>query len=239
MATAAQSYTLQLSSALSDQVTAEHYLKNLEPAISVPYLAQPRAQLEQLAFVNSFTNVDSGRYNNNKVILAWRTAPHTHDGTDATVPSAWNTYTMTLDDGHYTLPSLELHMAKKMYEDTLATTSYNNDIAQYAPGKGSLWGDMDAYTRTPPESTDIYITPTEVLAVGAKTFVVDKIEYHDGASKRTLAGAKPPVWWIGNCEGGAATADALGLFNGKTITAITYSSLVNRDQISDPWTPTS
>ena len=77
MAAAAQSYTLQLSSALSDQVTAEHYLKDLEPAISVPYLAQPRAQLEQLAFVNSFTNVDSDRYNNNKVILAWRTAPHT------------------------------------------------------------------------------------------------------------------------------------------------------------------
>ena len=232
MAAAAQSYTLQLSSALSDQVTAEHYLKDLEPAISVPYLAQPRAQLEQLAFVNSFTNVDSDRYNNNKVTLAWRTAPHTHDGADKTAPSAWNTYTMTLDDGHYTLPSLELHMAKKLYEDTLQVTSFNNDIAQYAPGKGSLWGDMDAYTRAAPESTDIYITPTEVLAVGAKTFVVDKIEYHDGASKRTLAGAKPPACWIGNCEGGAATDDALGLFNGKTITAITYSSTSKKYSIT-------
>ena len=223
MAAAAHSYTLQLSSALSDQVTAEHYLKDLEPAISVPYLAQPRAQLEQLAFVNSFTNVDSDRYKNNKVILAWRTAPHTHDGADKTAPSAWNTYTMTLDDGHYTLPSLELHMAKKLYEDTLQVTSFNNDIAQYAPGKGSLWGDMDAYTRAAPESTDIEITATAKVDQGATSFEVESIKYYEGNVLRAVTGAKPPACLIGTCKGGGGYT-----FDGSVVTDITYNKTTKK-----------
>ena len=67
MAAAAQSYSIQVSSALSEATVGEHYNKTLEPPLRVPYLAQPRAQLESLAFTNGFTNVDAKRYDNHKI----------------------------------------------------------------------------------------------------------------------------------------------------------------------------
>ena len=100
MAAAAQSYTIQLSSALSDAQVGEHYSKVLEPPIQVPYLARPRAQLEQLAFVNSFTNIDSKKYNNHKVNFAWRVPTEDPNQAGDFKPGEWNTLTIELDDGH-------------------------------------------------------------------------------------------------------------------------------------------
>ena len=59
MSQVAASHIIQLNSATAQKRTNEHYVMALEPTISVPYLAKPRAQLEGLSFSNSFTNVDA------------------------------------------------------------------------------------------------------------------------------------------------------------------------------------
>jgi hypothetical protein len=70
MAAAAQTFTIQLNSSAAERTSEseERYQIALTPAIEVPYLAQPRAQLESLAFSNSFTNV-SAHLDNNKIAL--------------------------------------------------------------------------------------------------------------------------------------------------------------------------
>ena len=59
MAAAAQSYTVLLNSSKCDKVAEEHFVRTLDPPIDIPYLAQPRAQLEQLSFANTFSNVNA------------------------------------------------------------------------------------------------------------------------------------------------------------------------------------
>lgn len=44
----------------------------------IPYLSQPRCNLEALSFADSFTNVDGERLDNNEVRLAWKV----HEPTD-------------------------------------------------------------------------------------------------------------------------------------------------------------
>ena len=55
MAAASQSFTLQLNSSTAEKTSAseERFQINLTPAVDVPYMAQPRAQLESIAFSNS------------------------------------------------------------------------------------------------------------------------------------------------------------------------------------------
>ena len=59
MASAAKNHTIQINSSQCDKMSGEHYRMRLTPPIEVPYLAEPRVMLEQLAFTNAFVNVDS------------------------------------------------------------------------------------------------------------------------------------------------------------------------------------
>ena len=127
MATAAQSFTIQLNSASSEKLHKEHYVRTLEPAIGVPYLAKPRAQLEHLAFANSFSNVNSGILKNGVLKLAYKT----YDLGATT--ETWHNVTLTLDDGYFTLPSLEAAIADKLY----ATHEKSNTIGS------NLWDTMN------------------------------------------------------------------------------------------------
>ena len=68
MAAASQSFTVQLNSATAEKTSAseERFQINLTPAVDVPYMAQPRAQLESIAFSNSFVNI-AERLGNNRI----------------------------------------------------------------------------------------------------------------------------------------------------------------------------
>ena len=62
----AQSFTIQLNSNTAEKTSAnaERFQVNLNPAIDVPYLAQPRVQLTSIAFANSFVNIAESLGNN-------------------------------------------------------------------------------------------------------------------------------------------------------------------------------
>ena len=72
----AQTFTFQLSSAKAERTAdnTEQYRLQLEPAVSVPYTAQPSVQLEQLAFQQTVANVDARLYGNEKIMFEWRLA---------------------------------------------------------------------------------------------------------------------------------------------------------------------
>ena len=66
MASAAQSITLQLNSATATATSEGAYRLALEPPIDIPYLAEPRARLSDMAFVNTAINV-SKTFGNNTI----------------------------------------------------------------------------------------------------------------------------------------------------------------------------
>ena len=109
MAQGAANFTIQLNSSTAVKGIAEHYVMPLEPPIAVPYLAKPRAQLEALSFSNSFTNVDATNLKNNVVKLAWYSY-----SIGSAEEGSWQTTELTLDDGFYDLPKLEVTLAKKI-----------------------------------------------------------------------------------------------------------------------------
>jgi hypothetical protein len=109
MAQGAANFTIQLNSSTAVKGIAEHYVMPLEPPIAVPYLAKPRAQLEALSFSNSFTNVDATNLKNNIVKLAWYSY-----SIGSTEEGSWQTTELTVDDGFYDLPKLEVTLAKKI-----------------------------------------------------------------------------------------------------------------------------
>ena len=108
MSTRAQTFTLQLTSSAADPVGQGHYSKTLVPPIKVPYLARPFAALEGIAFSNSFTNVDAALYDNNKVVLQWNKSQ-----ADAIQKVTPYEETLIIPDGHYTVESLELEIARQ------------------------------------------------------------------------------------------------------------------------------
>ena len=67
----ARTFTFQLSSAKAERTSssAEQYRLQLEPAVSVPYTAQPSVQLEQLAFQQTVANVDASLYGNSQILF--------------------------------------------------------------------------------------------------------------------------------------------------------------------------
>jgi len=73
MGSAAQAITLQLSSKHSTEMSKGHFRTRLQPAMVVPTLAAPGAQLTSLAFTNSLVNVSAALYSNNKVDLGFYT----------------------------------------------------------------------------------------------------------------------------------------------------------------------
>ena len=130
MSQAAQTFTLQLSSAAAATMGSGHYKQILQPGIKVPYLARPWAALESMAFSNSFCNVDVALYNNNKVVLSY-----TPDPAEPAV-----TVTLSVPDGNYSIESLELELARQAY--ATAQTGYIDPN----PGSTMLWDFMQATT---------------------------------------------------------------------------------------------
>ena len=67
MSTSGASFLIELSSATATKTGAPRearYQLQLNPGINIPYLAEPKAQLEALTFANVFTNVDQDFYKN-------------------------------------------------------------------------------------------------------------------------------------------------------------------------------
>ena len=74
MSTSGASFLLELSSATATKTGAPRearYQLQLNPGINIPYLAEPKAQLETLTFANVFTNIDRDFYQNAKLKVTW------------------------------------------------------------------------------------------------------------------------------------------------------------------------
>lgn len=74
MSTSGASFLIELSSATATKTGApreERYQLQLNPGIDIPYLAEPKAQLETLTFANVFTNIDRDFYQNAKLKVTW------------------------------------------------------------------------------------------------------------------------------------------------------------------------
>jgi hypothetical protein len=145
----AQTFTFQLSSKTAEKTGSgiEQYRLALEPAVSVPYLAQPRCQLEQFAFTNTLTNVDAALYGNNTIVFKW--SPFVADTavTPSTPQQVAKSYTLTLPDGHYSLTSLEQTIARILFKETNNGPSGHLGIS----ATSGLWNDMAALVGAEPE----------------------------------------------------------------------------------------
>ena len=159
MAAAAQTFTIQLNSSAAERTSAseERYQIALTPASEVPYLAQPRAQLESLAFSNSFTNV-SAHLDNNKIALQLaytKTAPDASGNYVLEATLTDKRYELTIPDGHYDAAGLEEEMARQAYLTHKASDKVVASHAAYEPPSAitpdtSLWADLNVLvTRRP------------------------------------------------------------------------------------------
>ena len=137
MAAAAQSFTIQLNSSTAEKTSAneERFQLNLSPAIDVPYLAQARAQLESLAFSNSFVNV-AEHLGNNKIAFQLAYAQTTEDANGHyQLDSELGTklYELTIPDGHYNVAQLEEELARQAWLTHKATDKVTAGHATYEP----------------------------------------------------------------------------------------------------------
>ena len=159
MAAASQSFTVQLNSATAEKTSAseERFQINLTPGIDVPYMAQPRAQLESIAFSNSFVNI-AERLGNNRIAFQLAYAQTSLDANghyelDAELSD--KRYELVVPDGHYDATGLELELAKQAYATHKASDNIVSGHATYqAPSTitptTSLWSDMNILvTRKP------------------------------------------------------------------------------------------
>ena len=161
MAAAAASITLQLNSRTATPTSEGSYRLDLEPPISVPYLAAPRAQLTDMAFVNTGLNVSS-KFGNNlvEIQLAYIESDAT-GGQNQTVTSLTKSkdYTITIPDGHYTIPGLETEIAAQIYKEAGTEIS---EILRITPTT-KLWQDMNLLVKTQPDPVTVQ---TRVGALG-------------------------------------------------------------------------
>ena len=159
MAAASQSFSVQLNSATAEKTSAseERYQVNLTPAVDVPYMAQPRAQLESIAFSNSFVNI-AEKLGNNRIAFQLAYAQtieddsHNHD-LDAELSD--KRYELVVPDGHYDATGLEEELAKQAYATHKASDKVVSGHATYQPPSAitpttSLWSDMNILVTRPP-----------------------------------------------------------------------------------------
>ena len=208
MAAASQSFTVQLNSATAEKTSAseERFQINLTPAVDVPYMAQPRAQLESIAFSNSFVNI-AERLGNNRIAfqLAYTQTikdANLHYNLDAETSD--KRYELVIPDGHYDAAGLELELAKQAYATHKANDKLDQGHATYDPPSAitpttSLWSDMNILVTRPP-FVNTPKTPTagetasskflqwrfaENVAQGSRTIVLDA--QFDSTTKQSLA----------------------------------------------------
>eukprot|EP01043_Picozoa_sp_COSAG02_P033623 COSAG02_NODE_2303_length_9183_cov_6.229369_8_plen_515_part_01 len=208
MAAASQSFTVQLNSATAEKTSAseERFQINLTPAVDVPYMAQPRAQLESIAFSNSFVNI-AEHLGNNRIAFQLAYAQTTQDANlhynlDAELSD--KRYELVLPDGHYDATELELELAKQAYATHKASDKIVSGHATYDPPSAitpttSLWSDMNILvTRKPfvntPKTPGTGETANseylqwrfaENVAKGSRTIVLDA--RFDHSTKQSLA----------------------------------------------------
>ena len=159
MAAASQSFTIQLNSNTAEKTSAnaERFQVNLNPAIDVPYLAQPRVQLTSIAFANSFVNIAESLGNNRiSFQLAYTQTTEdelTHYNLDEELSD--KRYELVIPDGHYDAPGLEEELARQAYKTHQASDKLVQGHQTYEPPSAitpttSLWADMQILvTRQP------------------------------------------------------------------------------------------
>ena len=89
MSTSGASFLIELSSATATKTGAPRearYQLQLNPGINIPYLAEPKAQLEALTFANVFTNIDQDFYKNAKLKVTWNPYVNTESGASVSAP---------------------------------------------------------------------------------------------------------------------------------------------------------
>ena len=143
----AQTFTFQLSTKTAEKTggNVEQYRLQLTPSVNVPFTAQPRCQLEQLAFTNTVTNVDAALYGNNTIVFKWN--PFVTEAIESGLPGYAGTrnaktYTMTVPDGTYSLPDLEEYIARELYEKTNTRGTISGDNPHIISASG-LFHDMN------------------------------------------------------------------------------------------------
>ena len=143
----AQTFTFQLSTKTAEKTgnNVEQYRLQLTPSINVPFTAQPRCQLEQLAFTNTVTNVDAALYGNNTIVFKWN--PFVTEAYETGLSGYAGTrhaktYTMTVPDGTYSLSELEEYIARNLYENTNVKGTSGDDNPKVSPESG-LFHDMN------------------------------------------------------------------------------------------------
>ena len=161
MATSGESFLLDLSSATATKTGAareERYRLQLSPGINIPYLAEPRAQLEALTFANVFTNIDDGFYKNAKLKVTWN--PYVYNG-NQTVERHQKELEITIPQGHYDAVSLAHKIGELLYSDTTITewpaiTNYpltgekvSRKAATYITATSTLFSDMQVLATLP------------------------------------------------------------------------------------------
>jgi hypothetical protein len=161
MATSGESFLLDLSSATATKTGAareERYRLTLNPGINIPYLAEPRAQLEALTFANVFTNIDDGFYKNAKLKVTWN--PYVYNG-NQTVKRHQKELEITIPQGHYDAVSLAHKIGELLYSDTTITewpaiTNYpltgekvSRKAATYITATSTLFSDMQVLATLP------------------------------------------------------------------------------------------
>ncbi len=227
----AQAYTFQLSSKAAEKTggNVEQYRLQLEPGINVPFTAQCRCQLEQLAFAMTITNVDAALYNNNKIVFEWD--PFISDRSDS---DSYNVNTLrysqgvgagspkrfelTVPDGTYSLEDLENFVARELYQKTNAVNHYSGDvygsddidienlISEIRPTSG-LFYDMDVMAKARPDATGDTVTVANGKnGINALTSVMDVVTVqeligtHYVGGQFEIGGVKKRIVWI-NTEG--------------------------------------
>ena len=165
MSTSGASFLIELSSATATKTGAPRearYQLQLNPGIDIPYLAEPRAQLEALTFANIFTNIDDAFYNNAELKLTWnpyvnQTPSITAHRGDIAVKRASKTMSVTLDPGHYDVTSLPYQIATKILANrtptTLAATgsgTKKSNAAQVITEDSALYSDLTVLAKDAP-----------------------------------------------------------------------------------------
>ena len=198
----ARTFTFQLSSAKAERTSssAEQYRLQLEPAVSVPYTAQPSVQLEQLAFQQTVANVDASLYGNSQILFEWDPVidvssvtgePIVHSKSDMSAIDTLAQYKpkrflLTVPDGSYTLPELEEYIAKFLYlrANNAGTLDPNYDASNHKTqitANSGLFNDLNALAQMEPFEPATGKEVTANAAVGAAEAVVTINEIVSGA----------------------------------------------------------
>jgi hypothetical protein len=220
MSTRGASFLIELSSATATKTGAPRearYQLRLDPGIAIPYLAEPRAQLETLTFANVFSNVDDAFYQNAGLTVTWNpyvnTRPAAFLGARGAVAPVRHpkTLSITLPPGHYNIDSMQATMAQMVFADktraelpksgaavaipciTATSTLYNDlQLLAHLPAKAPGWDDqMVTFTDVDPKA---YSLPVTAQASELYDYVGGYInlDFQNGtASVRRIIGVEP------------------------------------------------